>query len=73
MKATNFNKATPGVLQREIVLRRPESLRVNPRNARTHSKRQVRQIADSMLAFGNLAPIAIDENRSEERRVGKEC
>ena len=62
MKATNFNKATPGVLQREIVLRRPESLRVNPRNARTHSKRQVRQIADSILAFGNLTPIAIDEN-----------
>jgi hypothetical protein len=52
----------PGTLQREIVFRRPESLRVNPRNARTHSKQQVRQIADSILAFGNLAPIAIDEN-----------
>jgi DNA modification methylase len=60
MKAAR--KTLPGALQREITFRRPGSLRVNPRNTRTHSKRQVRQIADSMLAFGNLAPIVVDEN-----------
>jgi DNA modification methylase len=55
-------KILPGALQLEIVLRRPGSLRVNPRNARTHSRQQIRQIADSMLAFGNLSPIALDES-----------
>ena len=60
MKAVS--ETPPGVLQREIVFRRPDSVRVNPRNARTHSKKQLRQIADSIRAFGNLAPIAIDEN-----------
>jgi DNA modification methylase len=52
----------PGALHREIVFRRPDSLHANPKNARTHSKKQIRQIADSIRAFGNLAPIAIDEN-----------
>jgi hypothetical protein len=28
-----------------------DALRSNPRNARTHSKKQVRQIADSIQAF----------------------
>lgn len=39
------------------------SLRPSARNARTHSKRQVRQIANSMKAFGFTAPILVDENR----------
>jgi DNA modification methylase len=56
------NRALPGALQCEIVFRRPSSLRLNPRNARIHSKRQIREIADSMVAFGNLAPIVVDEN-----------
>jgi hypothetical protein len=32
----------------------------NPRNARTHSKKQIRQIADSIRAFGFTNPILID-------------
>ena len=32
-----------------------------PRNARTHSKKQIRQIADSIDAFGFTNPILIDE------------
>ena len=36
-------------------------LKPNVRNARTHSKKQVRQIADSITAFGFLVPILIDE------------
>ncbi|MCX7310375.1 MAG: site-specific DNA-methyltransferase [Alphaproteobacteria bacterium] len=37
------------------------TLKPHPRNARTHSAKQVRQIAESMAAFGNIQPILIDE------------
>ena len=37
-------------------------LKSNTRNARTHSKRQVRQIADSITQFGFVNPIVIDED-----------
>jgi hypothetical protein len=37
------------------------ALKRNARNARTHSSKQVRQIADSITAFGFLVPILIDE------------
>ena len=42
----------------------PDELKTNPRNARTHSKKQIRQIADSIVAFGFVVPLAIDENRT---------
>ena len=38
-----------------------EALKPNARNARTHSKKQIRQIADSIAAFGFLVPILIDD------------
>jgi ParB/RepB/Spo0J family partition protein len=38
-----------------------DALKPNARNARTHSKKQIRQIADSIEAFGFLVPILIDE------------
>ena len=37
-------------------------LKPNPRNARTHSKRQIKLIADSLKAFGFVNPILIDED-----------
>src|SRR5947209_15532909 len=37
-------------------------VRNNPRNARTHSKRQIRQIAGSIKAFGFLNPILVDKD-----------
>jgi DNA modification methylase len=37
-----------------------EGLSVNPHNARTHSRHQVRQIADSIRAFGFTNPVLID-------------
>jgi ParB-like chromosome segregation protein Spo0J len=37
-------------------------LKPQDRNARTHSKRQVRQIADSMRRFGFTNPILTDDN-----------
>jgi DNA modification methylase len=36
----------------------------NARNARTHSKKQIHQIADSIAAFGFVVPILIDEDGS---------
>src|SRR5258707_1493278 len=39
-----------------------ESLRQHPGNARTHSKKQVRQIADSIRRFGFTNPVLIGED-----------
>jgi DNA modification methylase len=41
---------------------RVEQLRLDPRNPRQHSRRQVRQIANSIKAFGFNVPILIDRN-----------
>ena len=38
----------------------PETLRPYPRNARTHSKKQIRQIAASIKEFGWLNPVLAD-------------
>ena len=40
----------------------PHGLKPNPRNARTHSKKQIRQIADSIVAFGFVVPLVAEEN-----------
>ena len=40
----------------------PDALKINPHNSRTHSKKQIRQIADSIRAFGFVVPLIIDEN-----------
>ena len=44
-----------------IQLISPADLRPNPRNARRHSKKQIRQIADSIMAYGFTVPVLIDE------------
>ena len=44
---------------RSISIRR---LRPNPGNVRTHSNKQIRQIANSIKQFGFTAPIIVDEN-----------
>ena len=45
----------------EIELVSLEAIKPNPRNARTHSKKQIRQIADSIGASASLVPVIIDE------------
>jgi DNA modification methylase len=45
-----------------ISMRDIESLKPNPNNARTHSKHQIRQIADSIEAFGITNPVLTDKN-----------
>ena len=44
-----------------VELRPIASLQPNPRNPRTHSKGQIRQIADSIRAFGFTNPVLIDD------------
>jgi DNA modification methylase len=44
-----------------IAYRSIETLSANPHNARTHSKHQIRQIADSLKAFGFTNPVLIDD------------
>jgi DNA modification methylase len=38
-----------------------DALKPNPHNARTHSRKQIRQIANSITTFGFLVPILIDD------------
>ena len=40
-----------------------KQIRPNPRNVRTHSKKQIRQIANSIREFGFQSPLLIDEDR----------
>jgi DNA modification methylase len=46
----------------QIEMLPPHSLRPNPRNARVHSKRQIRQLAKNMDAVGFIGAIIIDEH-----------
>lgn len=41
-------------------LTRIETLRAAPRNARTHSKKQLRQLTESITAFGFTNPVLVD-------------
>src|SRR5262249_13482856 len=45
-----------------IEYRLVSQLRASPRNARTHSRKQIKQVADSIAEFGFTNPILIDEN-----------
>lgn len=47
-------------LQRHVSHVSLDDLKPNPRNARTHSKKQIRQIADSIRQFGATNPILVD-------------
>lgn len=47
---------------RAIVERRIETLKPYARNARTHSKKQVKQIAASIERFGFVNPVLIDDD-----------
>lgn len=46
-------------VQRMVAL---DHIKPHPRNTRTHSKKQIRQIADSIRAVGFASPVLIDEN-----------
>jgi DNA modification methylase len=52
---------SPSTSVLEIVYRSPAELRPDPRNARTHPKTQVEQIATAISTWGFTNPILIDE------------
>jgi ParB-like chromosome segregation protein Spo0J len=37
-------------------------IKLNPRNSRTHSAKQIRQIANSIVAFGFTSPLLVTED-----------
>ena len=43
-----------------IDYRAPDQLKPYPRNARTHSKKQIRQIAESIRRFGFTNPVLVN-------------
>lgn len=40
----------------------PDQLKPRPTNPRTHTKKQIRQIADSIARFGFTVPVVVDQN-----------
>jgi ParB-like chromosome segregation protein Spo0J len=63
---TNVNSAISAVAKRERNLAgdfvAASQLRPYPKNARTHSKKQIRQIADSIKRFGFTNPLLISDD-----------
>src|SRR5689334_450266 len=64
MKASNhYPDRPPGLGQSEplkLLYRRIDELKPDPANPRRHSKKQIRQIARSIEAFGFNVPVLID-------------
>ena len=48
--------------QLEVRYRPPSDLTPDPRNARTHSRRQLQQICESIRSFGFVSPVLVDED-----------
>ena len=51
-----------GIPHPEVRLTSINDLKPSPRNPRTHSKKQIRQISESIQQFGWTAPIVVDES-----------
>src|SRR5947199_3818180 len=54
-----------------IDLRPAEELKPNPANARIHSKKQIRQIANSIQAFGFNVPVLVDADLNVKAGHGR--
>ncbi len=57
-----INQAGTRGEQRRIVYRRISELHPDERNPRLHSRKQIRQIARSIEAFGFNVPVLVDRN-----------
>jgi DNA modification methylase len=55
---------TSNISELQITYQPVNDLKNNPRNARTHTKHQIRQIADSIDAFGFTNPVLLDHNNT---------
>ena len=56
-----IDRIIPALQHVEVHRRHIDDLKPNPRNARTHSRKQIRKIADSIKRLGFLNPVMIDE------------
>src|SRR5215208_3917418 len=45
-----------------VLMLSPEALQPYPRNARTHSKKQIGQVAESIRRFGFTNPVLVDDD-----------
>jgi hypothetical protein len=57
--------------RRQIEVVPLKSLKKSARNARTHSKKQIAQIANSILRFGFITPIVVDANNRIRAGFGR--
>ena len=63
MKSPAASRIGAGVPSRlSVVYRRIDDLKPDPANPRLHSKKQIRQIANSIEVFGFIVPILIDRD-----------
>src|ERR1700721_1683445 len=61
----NRNKLAKAATSLSTIIHLPlSSLRPNPRNARTHSKAQLRLIQKSIQAFGQIKPVIADDQNT---------
>lgn len=56
------NTGIPTIGEMKVISRPIAELKTRKRNARTHSKQQVRQIAKSIVRFGFVSPVLIDND-----------
>ena len=62
MKNLRASRKAPGLASRTVVFRPTDQLKPDPDNPRRHSKKQIRQIAESIKTFGFNVPILIDRD-----------
>jgi DNA modification methylase len=53
---------SPGGDRQQIVYRHVKDLKINPKNPRAHSKKQIRQLAESIRIFGFNGAIIVDRD-----------
>jgi DNA modification methylase len=58
-RAADLGIKESGMTVRELSISR---IKPNPQNARTHSAKQIRQIADSITSFGFVTPVLVSED-----------
>jgi hypothetical protein len=59
---SDFLNSKPASRDLNVESRRIEALRPNPKNARTHSRSQIKAIAQSINQFGFINPILVDDD-----------
>lgn len=56
------DKASPEPFVLTVIYRRIDELKLDPRNPRSHSAKQIKQLANSIRTFGFNVPVLVDPN-----------